>query len=222
MVISYVPRETDSRLELFLLAVKSPIRWEKRVAQKYGVGGLAWWCNYARKNLRFPAKPITQTQVGQNLPFVLRKECVVLVVDAGGSGLNVDQSGRHATLEVKDQRTAHAAAGGTCFSLVLRNPARKCSRDIINTLADGRTKASRSIGRCIAQKANHAVEDVTSGEESTEYLGVVGVQPVTTKLEIMLSMDDGEIVAKLRAPNRLIDVWVEKERIPEAEVRGLR
>src|SRR5260370_34760479 len=91
-VIQNVPRETDSWLELFLLAVKSRIRWEYRVPQEDGVGRLARRREHARKNLRFPAQPITQTQVVGYMPFVLRQQMVVHIVNTVSTGLNVDQN----------------------------------------------------------------------------------------------------------------------------------
>ncbi len=67
------------------------------------------------------------------------------------------------------------------------------------------------------QKIVYTVEDVAAGEESAEDLGVVRVQPVAAKLEIMFSVNNGEIVAELRAPNRFVNVWIEEERIAESE-----
>ncbi len=55
MVVQHIPCETDSRLELLLLAVKRSIGWERRVAQEDAVGSLAGGRVHVRKNLRFPA-----------------------------------------------------------------------------------------------------------------------------------------------------------------------
>src|SRR5882762_66373 len=43
------------------------------------------------------------------------------------------------------------------------------------------------------------------------------MQPVAPKLEIMFSANNGEIVAELCAPNRLVDVRFKEERAPDAE-----
>ena len=51
------------------------------------------------------------------MPLVLSEECVVLIVDAGSPGLDVNQSRRHAILKVEDQRAAYSAAGGFSESL---------------------------------------------------------------------------------------------------------
>ena len=77
-----------------------------------------------------------------------------------------------------------------------------------------------SVGGCrrgIAQEANSAVEDVASGEESTEHLGVVCVQPITAKLEIVFAANEGEVVPQLRAPDCLVNVGFQEKRIADAE-----
>ncbi len=220
MVVQHIPGETDSRLELLLLAMKRSIRWEQRVAQENAIGGFVGRRDHVWKNLRFPSQTIAQAEIRKDLPLVLSEECVILIVDARSAGLDVNQPSGHAILEVKNQRAADAASCRACLIewSPLSDPARECAAGV-KAFARSGSESVRGRRRGIVQKTHRTVEDVAPGEKSAKYLRVVRVQPIAAKLEIMLPMDNGKIVAKLRAPNRFVYGRFEEEGITEAECR---
>ena len=187
--MQYIPGQSDYRLELLLLAMKRTIRWEQGVTQEDAIRSLAGRRNHVRENLGFPSQTIAQAEIRQDLPLVLSEECVVLIVDARSPRLYVNQARRHAILKVEDKRPAHTTTGCARLSLVLGDPTgeRSGARE---TLAHRRTKPTCGVGGRVPQKPDYAVEDVASGKEPAEYLGVVRVKPVAAKLETMFAVND--------------------------------
>src|SRR5207245_793247 len=70
------------------------------------------------------------------------------------------------------------------------------------------------------QKAGDRIEDVAALMKATEDLRVACVNPFPSKFPGVLSLDDREVVANVRAIYQLVDVRLEKEGLPETEIRG--
>src|SRR6185369_13059470 len=63
----------------------------------------------------------------------------------------------------------------------------------------------------------NAVEDITTGEETTKHLIVQRVQPFAADLDVVSAGNDREVVFRVRAPKKFIDVWFEEERKTKPE-----
>ena len=87
--------------------------------------------------------------------------------------------------------------------------------------ADGvRTEPAGRGRRCVAQEAGDAVEEVAAREEPAEHLVVQRVHPLAADLERVRAADDRHVVLDLRAPDQLVDVGLQEERIAEPERRA--
>ena len=84
--------------------------------------------------------------------------------------------------------------------------------------AGGRgTESARRRRRGVAEEPLDAVEQVPAREEAAEHLIVQRVHPLAAHLPRVAAADDREVVLDLRAPDQLVDVRLQEERIAEAE-----
>src|SRR2546425_504567 len=67
------------------------------------------------------------------------------------------------------------------------------------------------------QKAADTVENIPAFEETAKDLIVERVQPLTTELHCMVTVNDREVVSEVRAPKQLVNRRVQKERVAESE-----
>src|SRR6185295_19680873 len=149
------------------------------------------------EDLGFPSQTVIESKVRTNLPLVLDEQRVVFILDLGRACC----VGR-----------GTASAGSLQIEQKMRG---------ICAWAEART------GGRISKEAGHAVKDVAAGEEPSKHLVVQRVYPLAAHPPGMPSCDDREVVLEMGAPDQLIDVGIEEERIAKPECghkshRGVR
>ena len=210
-VLLHVPHKTSARLKLFHLIGDRAVRRESRIAQKARVrrGRRVDRC---RHPLRVPPQPVVERQPVTRLPFVLHEERKLLVADIRRSRRIARDPVRAAALQIEQKGTAG------------RRRARRTGRRrrhvrTIRAAHGERSEASGRRRRRVAQKARHAVEDVSAFEKAAKDLEVVGVQPFAAGLDCVLAGHDRNVVLHLEPLDQLVDVRSEKKRIAEPERR---
>src|SRR5207245_8923692 len=69
------------------------------------------------------------------------------------------------------------------------------------------------------QKTGDAIEDVPTCKEATKNLIVQGVQPLAANLNGVVTVNDREIVLRVRAPEQFVNRWIQEERVSKAKRR---
>ncbi len=130
-----------------------------------------------------------------------------------GAGRVGRQTGAPRTLQIEEQRPAIGRRSGR---------ARRRERHIRAVrAADGiRPEASRSRWRRVSQETRDAPEHVTSGEEAAKHLIVQRVHPLAADLEGVCAGDERDAVLQLCAPDELVHIRLEEERIAESKRRA--
>jgi len=67
------------------------------------------------------------------------------------------------------------------------------------------------------EETGYVAENVATGEETAENLGIEAVNPFAAELKCVLAFDEGEIVAEIGAPENFINGGFEEERLAKAK-----
>src|SRR5437016_7875411 len=144
--------------------------------------------------LSFPTESVVQREVARNLPGILREHREILVVDGRSSGLieTLALDGR-AVLQEEEQRSAKEGAAVRTGGAVIRE------EGMVHKRAGSAFRHGGSIGH-IVHETDAVIEEIKAFEKAFKDLGIIAVQPFPAKLESVLALNDGNIVAKVGAP----------------------
>src|SRR5262249_32255815 len=157
-----------------------------------------------------PPQAVAQGDVARYLPLVLCEQCEIFVRDIGEPGGIRCRAIQVCALQIEQQRRCRARQVVASRSAYPRS---------VGAAAGARAEAFLPVIGCIMQESHRIAEQVTALEESAEYLCVSAVDPLAADLIVVASLDDREIVLKLRAPEDLVHSRGKEEWVSKAECR---